>query len=76
MLLLALLLRAGAGSLAHANAAKNVLLGVANAVAAVVFAIWAPVRWPAVLALGAGCLLGARLGPIVVRHARPVRYGC
>lgn len=69
VLLLALLLRAGASSLAHANAAKNVLLGVANAVAAVVFAIWAPVHWPAVLALGAGCLLGARLGPIVVRHA-------
>ncbi len=69
VLLLALMLRTGASSLAHANAAKNVLLGVANGVAAVVFAIWAPVSWLAVLPLGAGCLLGSRLGPVVVRHA-------
>ena len=34
VLLLALLLNAGAASLAHANAAKNVLLGLANTVAA------------------------------------------
>lgn len=76
VLLLALLLRTGASSLAHANAAKNALLGVANAVAAAVFAIWAPVHWPAVLAVGAGCLLGARLGPMVVRHAPagPLRF--
>ena len=34
-----------------------------------IFAFLAPVQWPAVLALGLGCLLGSRLGPIVVRHA-------
>ena len=33
------------------------------------FAIFAPVHWPAVLAMGLGCLLGARLGPVVVRRA-------
>ena len=69
VLLLALLLRAGHATLAHANAGKNVILGIANGVAAILFAFLAPVRWPAVLALGIGCLIGSRLGPIVVRHA-------
>ncbi|MBX7430603.1 sulfite exporter TauE/SafE family protein [Mycobacterium sp. Y57] len=75
VLLLALLLRAGGATLAHANAGKNVILGAANGVAAVIFAIVAPVQWPAAAVLGAGCLLGARLGPVVVRHApaRPLR---
>jgi uncharacterized membrane protein YfcA len=69
VLFLALLLNAGADSLAHANAAKNILLGLANTVAAVVFAVMAPVHWLAVIPLGAGCLIGSRLGPIIVRHA-------
>ena len=69
VLLLALLLRAGHATLARANAAKNVIVGIANAVAAIMFAFLAPVHWPAVLALGIGCLIGSRLGPIVVRHA-------
>jgi uncharacterized protein len=69
VLLLALLLRAGGATLAHANASKNVILGVANGVAAVIFAVLAPVNWLAVVALGVGCLLGSRLGPIVVRRA-------
>jgi uncharacterized protein len=69
VLLLALSLRAGGATLAHANAGKNVILGVANGVAAVVFTIFAPVNWPAVFAVGVGCLIGSRLGPIVVRHA-------
>jgi uncharacterized membrane protein YfcA len=69
VLLLALLLRTTHGSLAKANATKNVLLGVANTVAAVAFAFLAPVDWAAVLPLGIGCLIGSRLGPIVVRRA-------
>ena len=69
VLLLALLLRAGHATLAHANAGKNVILGVANGVAALIFAIVAPVNWPAVITVGAGCLIGSRLGPVVVRHA-------
>ena len=76
VLLLALLLRAGHATLAHANAAKNVILGIANGVAAIMFAFLAPVHWPSVLAVGAGCLIGSRLGPIVVRHApaAPLRF--
>ena len=69
VLLLALLLGAGHATLAHANAGKNVILGIANSVAAIMFAFLAPVHWPAVPALGIGCLIGSRLGPIVVRHA-------
>ena len=69
VVLLALLLRAGHASLAHANASKNVIAGLANTVAALVFTFLAPVDWPAVAALGIGCLVGSRLGPVVVRHA-------
>jgi uncharacterized membrane protein YfcA len=75
VVLLALLLRAGHATLAHANASKNVIAGVANTVAALAFAFLAPVHWPAVVALGIGCLIGSRLGPVVVRHtpAGPLR---
>jgi uncharacterized protein len=69
VLLLALLLSTGDESMAHANATKNVVLGVANFVAALVFIAMAPVDWLAVVPLGIGCLLGSRLGPVVVRHA-------
>jgi uncharacterized protein len=69
VLLLAMLLRAGGATLAHANAGKNVILAVANGVAALIFTIFAPVHWPAVIAVGIGCLIGSRLGPVVVRHA-------
>ncbi len=76
VLLLALLLRTGGATLAHANAAKNVILGVANSVAAVAFIVVAPVYWPAVIPLGAGCLIGSRLGPVIVRRApaTPLRF--
>jgi uncharacterized protein len=75
VLLLALLLRAGEATLAHANASKNVLLGAANSVAALIFVFLAPVNWAAVVPLGIGCLIGSRLGPVVVRHApaTPIR---
>lgn len=69
VLLLALFLRTGSASLAHANAVKNVVLGVANGVAALVFVVFAPVHWAAMLPMAVGCLVGARLGPIIVRRA-------
>ncbi|CAN5689180.1 sulfite exporter TauE/SafE family protein [soil metagenome] len=75
VLLLALLLRVGSATLPHANASKNVLLGASNSVAALIFVIVADVDWAAVVPLGLGCLIGSRLGPIVVRHApaTPIR---
>ena len=52
VLLLALLLRTTHSSLARANATKNVLLGVANTCAAVLFVFLAPVDWAAAVPLG------------------------
>lgn len=69
VLLLALLLRTTHAALARANAFKNVLLGVANTIAAVLFIILAPVSWAAAIPLGLGCLIGSRVGPMVVRRA-------
>jgi len=69
VLLLALLLHTTRSSLPRANAAKNVLLGIANSVAALTFVFLAPVQWSAVIPLGIGCLIGARIGPIVVRRS-------
>jgi uncharacterized membrane protein YfcA len=69
VVLLALLLHSGSANMAHANASKNVILAASNTVAAAIFVVVAPVVWAAVIPLGAGCLLGSRLGPIVVRHA-------
>ncbi|AKS35126.1 sulfite exporter TauE/SafE family protein [Mycolicibacterium goodii] len=76
VLLLALMLRAGGATLAHANAGKNVILGAANLVASAIFVVFAPVYWPAVVPLGIGCLIGSRLGPMIVRHApsTPLRW--
>ena len=75
VLLLALLLVTTAESLARSNAMKNLLLGSANAVAALAFVAFGPVRWSAVIPLAAGCLVGGRLGPIIVRRvpAAPLR---
>jgi hypothetical protein len=69
VLLLSLLLFATAEPLARSNAMKNLLLGLANAIAAVAFVAFGPVRWSAVLPLALGFLAGGRLGPIVVRRA-------
>ena len=69
VLLLALLLRTTGETLPVANAVKNVFLGFANTTAAILFIFVAPIDWAAVIPLGLGCLVGSRIGPIVVRHA-------
>jgi uncharacterized membrane protein YfcA len=69
VLLLALLLAASEAGLARSNALKNVVLAVANGVAALSFVVLGPVVWSAAVPLGIGCLLGGRVGPVVVRHA-------
>jgi uncharacterized membrane protein YfcA len=71
VMILALLLWGTTEALPRANAIKNVVLGVANGVAALIFVSVGDVRWSAVIPLGAGVLVGARLGPIVVRRAPP-----
>jgi uncharacterized membrane protein YfcA len=72
VLLLAVLLRATVDSLAVANAWKNLILGLANGAAAVLFALTAPVHWAAVPPLALGLLVGGSIGPAVVRRS-PVR---
>jgi uncharacterized protein len=68
VMVLALLLVTVDRNLARANALKNVLLGVADVVAAVAFAIFGPVHWEAALPLGIGMLAGSAIGPQVTRR--------
>jgi uncharacterized protein len=68
VLMLALILVALPVSLLRGNALKNVLLGLANGVAAVGFALFADVNWVAALPLAVGVLVGGRLGPVVARR--------
>jgi uncharacterized membrane protein YfcA len=69
VMLLALLLAGTGDTLARSNALKNVVLGIANAAAALGFIMLGPVHWAAVAPLAVGLFAGARLGPIVVRHS-------
>ena len=71
VMILALLLFATDKSLPAANAAKNLLLGVANAVAAVIFVLYAHVDWAAAIPLGLGCIIGGAIGPVIVRRVPP-----
>jgi uncharacterized protein len=69
VMLLALMLVVTGEPLARSNALKNVMLGIANAAAALGFALLGPVHWSAAAPLAAGLLAGGRLGPVVVRHS-------
>ena len=68
VVLLALLTVSVAEPLARLVAARNVSLGLANAVAAIGFALFGPVRWAAAAPLAAGFLVGGSLGPGLVRR--------
>lgn len=69
VLMLALLLITTPDTLARCNALKNVVLGISNVVAAVIFAIFGPVHWLVALPLAAGVVVGGRIGPVIVRHS-------
>lgn len=75
VLLLALFLAATPDTLPRCNALKNVVLGLANLVAAVVFLVFGSVSWLAAAPLAVGLFVGGRCGPVIVRHAptRPLR---
>ena len=68
VLMVALLLVGLPLTVLQGNAVKNVLLGVANAVAAAGFAVFGPVHWAAVPPMVVGLLVGARLGPVLARR--------
>ena len=69
VMMLALLLVAARDTTVRSIAAKNVLLGVANGVAALSFVLLGPVDWAAVLPMAVGFFAGGRLGPAVARRA-------
>jgi len=69
VLLLALILYLTGESVARGSAVRLTLLSLANAVAAVTFALAGPVHWQAALVMGAGTVAGSRLGPVVLRRS-------
>ncbi|MDQ6659099.1 MAG: sulfite exporter TauE/SafE family protein [Actinomycetota bacterium] len=71
MIILAALLIGTEHSLPVANAMKNLMLGVANMVAAITFAFSTSVSWLSVPPLLLGCVLGGWLGPGIVRRINP-----
>jgi uncharacterized membrane protein YfcA len=76
IILLATLAVRDSEPLAVTNAVKNIGTGVANGAATLVYLFVAPVDVAAAAALGAGALVGAWIGPRIVRALpeRPLRY--
>jgi hypothetical protein len=68
IVLLAILSTMFTESLIRINALKNVISGAANAVAAVAFALFAPVDWAVVPLLAVGFLIGGMTGPWLARR--------
>ncbi|GAA1765516.1 sulfite exporter TauE/SafE family protein [Nonomuraea sp. AD125B] len=68
ILLFAVLSAMFAHPAAKLNAMKNVLSGLANAVAALGFALFGPVDWAAAAPLAAGFLIGGWIGPKIARR--------
>ena len=68
VLMLALFTLSVPESLPRLNALKNVVLGIANGLAAIGFALFGPVSWVAAAPLATGLLAGGALGPAVVRR--------
>jgi hypothetical protein len=75
VVLLAILATMFSESLIRLNALKNIISGAANAIAAIAFALFAPVDWAVVPLLAAGFLLGGMTGPRIARRlpARALR---
>jgi uncharacterized protein len=69
VLMLAMYLLTTGEGLPRGNALRNVVLGAANAVAAVAFVVLGSVAWTAALPLAVGLFVGGRLGPGIVRRA-------
>ncbi len=56
---------------ARANALKNMLIGAASVMSAVVFTLFGPVDWRAVAPLSLGMLAGGAIGPRLARRLPP-----
>jgi uncharacterized membrane protein YfcA len=77
VLMLALLSTVWTQSLARTNAAKTIATGASNLLAAVGFSFTGKVYWPAAVMVCLGSVLGAWVGPMIVRRlpAGPLRIG-
>lgn len=71
VMVLALLSLATADRLIRVNALKNLLLGLANGIAALAFAVFGSVDWLAVVPLVVGCIAGGYAGPAIARVIPP-----
>jgi uncharacterized membrane protein YfcA len=71
IMILAVLLVLIEHDLARANALKNALLTVTDAVPAVIFALAGRVVWLAALPLAVGLFAGGLVGPMIARRAPP-----
>jgi uncharacterized membrane protein YfcA len=71
ILILALLGVASSEGFQRINGLKNVLAGLTNLVAGIVFVIAAHVSWPVVALIAAGSVLGAQLGARIGRGLPP-----
>jgi uncharacterized membrane protein YfcA len=71
VLLLALLLLTTDPHLATANAPKNMVVGAASIISAVLFAVLTNVDWAAAIALALGLFAGSLAGPQVARRLPP-----
>jgi uncharacterized membrane protein YfcA len=71
VMFIALFLIATSEGIWAATLVKSVLLGIANLVAAIGFAVFGPVDWWAALALAVGMLAGGWCGPPVVKVLPP-----
>jgi uncharacterized protein len=69
VLMLAMYLLTTGEGMPRSNALRNVVLGAANAVAALGFVVFGSVDWLAALPLALGLFAGGRLGPGIVRRA-------
>jgi uncharacterized membrane protein YfcA len=59
------------GNLQRSNAIKNLLALLTNAVAAVLFALIAPVNWTVALLIAVGAVVGGQVGAYIARRMRP-----
>ncbi len=75
VLLLALLLALTDDTLPQIGASRNLLLGLSNLVASVVFISYGTVNWLAAIPLALGFFIGGRVGPVITRKtpAGPLR---
>ena len=69
VLMLAMYLLGTGEGLPRGNALKNLMLGLANTVAAIGYIVLTSIAWFAAIPLAIGFFIGGRLGPRVVRRA-------